>query len=818
LSLSSCNTVKYVAENEHLLTKNTITVNEKKNVEDDINSYVIQRPNRLTLGVPVALNFYNWGNKDLEEKYLKGIDTFAKKRDRPKEFKKFKYKFNHWKFKNGEAPVILDSTKTKLTTDNLKQHFISQGYFRTKVDYKEARKKNKRATVDYTINTGNAFLLDSVSENIKSPVLDSLFQLHKNKTFIKTNDEFRDSNFENEADRITQLYRNSGVYHFTRSAIGYKADSTKNSYKVDVKLNIGDRIIERNDSIFTAPYKIQKISKVDVFTDYSFNKKEDPYTKIDSYNGIDFHAHDELKYNSKLLSNSIFIEPKNIYKDDDRDLTRKNLRGLQNFKSVKIAYEEIDSANIAAKIYLTPYKKYSFSANTELTHSNIKQLGVSGKISTLNRNTFRGSEILRFSIQGSFFNTSRDAGDNTGGFFNAFEFGGDVSLELPRILFPANTEKLISKKMSPKTKISIGTSFQKNIGLDKQKFTGIIDYNWQSSKNKKHRFELLNAQFIKNKNINSYFNIYRSEYNSLELISNNLTLPVSLPTNREDLSGIQTYINYILDTNNGIQNSNPTEYQSTQNIGKRKDIITEDALVPVISYEYTYNNSNGYQDADFSFFRARVASSGLLSSSLTTKKNTETGRKEILGIPVAQYIKTDFEYKKFWGSSSDNLLAFRSLLGIAIPYGNSEEMPFSRSYFIGGANDLRAWKIYDIGPGSIQNGLEYNVGSLKFLSSLEYRFKIINSVKGALFIDAGNIWDITKTDLIAEEGRFNGLKSLNQIAVGTGFGVRYDFNFLVIRLDLGFKTYEPYLDDNSKWLSNYNFGNAVYNIGINYPF
>lgn len=820
LLLSSCNTVKYVAENEHLLTKNTITINDKKNVDNDINSYLIQRPNRLTLGVPIALHFYNWGNKDLEIKYLNGIDSFPNKKERPKEYKKFKYKFNHWKFKNGEAPVILDSTKTKLTADNLKQYFINQGYFRTVVNYKEVRKNNKRSTVDYKLNTGQVFLLDSVSRNIKSPVLDSIFELHKDKSLIKSKDEYRSINFENEADRITKLYKNSGIYHFARGTIRYKADSTENSYKVDVKLNIGNRIIKRNDSVFTVPYTIQKISKVDVYTDYSFNKKDEPYTKTASYDGISFHAHDNLKYNSKLLSNSIFIEPNNIYRDEDKNLTRRHLRGLQNFKSVKIEYEEIDSVNLGAKVYLTPYEKYTFSVNTELTRSNIKQLGVSGKISTLNRNTFKGAEILRFSIQGSFFNTARDAGDNNGGFFNAYEFGGDVSLELPRILFPVKTEKLIPKKMSPKTKISLGTSFQKNIGLDKQKFTGIIDYNWQSSSAKKHRFELINAQFIRNLNTNSYFDIYRSEYNSLTTVSDIIAQTTTIPSNNFDANGnivSTTFINYITNPTNGFQNTNLNEFKSVQNIEKRRNIITEDVLVPVISYEYTYDNSKGYQDANFSFFRARIASSGVLSAALSSKTNTNE-RKEILGIPVAQYIKTDFEYKKFWGSSSDNVLAFRGLLGIAIPYGNSDEIPFSRSYFIGGANDLRAWKIYDIGPGSIQNGLEYNVGNLKILSSLEYRFKIINSVKGALFVDAGNIWDITKSDLIADEGKFNGIKSLNQIAVGTGFGIRYDFNFLVIRLDLGFKTYEPYQPDDLKWFSNYNFGKAVYNIGINYPF
>ena len=829
LFFSACNTAKYVAENEHLLKKNTVIVNDKKNVEDEVNDYVIQRPNRLSLGVPVALHFYNLGNKKYETSYTKWKDSFPSKERKfstvfsekqTRGFRKFKYNFNQWLFKNGEAPVVLDTTKTKLTRDNLKQHFINQGYFRAKVDYKTHFKNNKLVTVEYIIKTGEAFNLDSVSREIKSPVLDSIFKLHKEKSFIKTGNQFKYSFFEDEADRITKLYRNSGIYHFTKSAIGFKADSSSSSYKSDIKLNISDRFIEQNDSIYTAPYKVQKINKIDVFTDYTFNRKDEPYTKTDQYNGVNFYAHDELKFNSKLLLNSIFIEPNKIYKDEDKNLTRKHLRGLQNFKIINIKYDEIDDENLAAKIYLTPYKKKSLEINTEFTHSNIKQLGVSGKISLLNRNTFRGSEILRFSVQGSFFNSSRDAANNSGGFLNAYEFGGDVSLEIPRILFPLKTDKIISKRMSPKTQFTFGSSFQKNIGLDKQKFTGIIDYSWKSSKKKKHLLELLNAQYIRNLNTDSYFKIYQSEYSSLVSISEVIDQTAPIPSNNFDSNGnliALDFIDYITNTSNGFQNTNPTELNSVQNIEKRRNIITENVLVPVLSYQYTYNNSENYKDANFSFFKIRIASSGALTSALIKKPN-DGSKKELVGIPVGQYFKTDLEYKKFWGTSSDNVLAFRSLLGIAIPYGNSDEIPFSRSYFIGGANDLRAWKIYDLGPGSIKNGLEYNVGTMKFLASLEYRFKIINNIKGALFADAGNIWDISKSNLIEPEGKFNGLKSLNSIALGTGFGIRYDFNFLVIRLDLGFKTYEPYQNDGSKWFSNYNFGNAVYNIGINYPF
>lgn len=826
--------MKYVADNEYLLKKNTITVNDKKNVSNEVNAYLSQHPNTLVAGIPFALGYYNRGDKNYPKTYEKWRDSFPKmdrfltrvfSKKQARRYYQSKYNSNQRFFENGEAPVILDSSKTKITATNLQQHFINKGYFKTKITYDENYKSNKRATVEYNINTGEIFLIDSISRNIKSPVLDSIYELHKSESLIKKGGDFNYKYFDEEADRITKLFRNSGIYHFIRNDklkyLNFGADTTKNTYNANITLNIKDRTIKENDTTsHTIPYKIQKIATVDVYTDYTFSSRNEPYTITENYNNVTFHGHDVLKYNSKFLTDAIFIAPNTIYKDEDRNLTRKHLRGLQNFRSVKIEYEELNNDRLATKIYLTPYKKYSFAIKNEITHSNIKQLGLSGNISLLNKNIFKGAEILQFSVQGSFFDTSQDNAASDRKLLDAWEFGGDISLEIPRIIFPISTKNIIPKTMSPKTSISLGTSFQKNIGLDKQRFTGIIDYNWVSSKTKSHRLELINAQYIQNLNSSSYFNIYRSEFNDLktvsEIISENTTIPTDNFDNEGNLIPLN-FIDFITNTNNEFQNTDPVAFKTVQNIEKRRNIITENTLIPAISYQYTYNNSESYKDINFSFFRARIASSGALTSALS-KKSSDNGKKEILDIPIAQYLKLDLEYKKFWSNYNNNILAFRSLVGIAIPYGNSNDIPFSRSYFIGGANDLRAWKIYDLGPGSISNGLEYNVGSLKILTSLEYRFKVLNNIKGAIFIDAGNIWDITNSDITGSKGKFSGLKSLKDIAIGSGFGVRYDFSFLVLRLDLGFKTYEPYQPEGQKWFQNYNFGHAVYNIGINYPF
>jgi outer membrane protein assembly factor BamA len=826
---SSCNVVKFVDDGEYLLKTNTIKVNDKKRIDQDVSKYLIQQPNSLVLGAPVSLYFHNLGSSNYIDNYEIWKDSFPKRENflsklmsekQSRVYRRFRSDANQWFLKSGESPAILDSIKTKQTVKNLTAHFKSQGFFRTKTNYKYIYKAEKQAEVEYQVNTGNGYKLDGITRIIQTPVLDSIYANNTNDSFIQKGNQYRIQDFENESLRITDLFRNSGIYHFNRSDIlPFEIDTTKSNYTADIKLKIKNHIIEKNDSTYLEAFKIQKVDKVDIFTDYTYAKKDKPYTVEESYKNYTFHAHEKLKYNSKLLTNSIFIYPDNIYKDEDRDLTRKNIRGLKNFRLVDINYiEENDS--LKAIINLTPHKKYSFKYNQEISHSNIRQMGVSGKVSFENRNVFRGAEILELSVQGSFFNSTDVDDSDKNIFFNAWEFGVDLSLEIPRILFPIETNKIIPKYMSPKTEFTLGSSFQKNIGLDKQLFTGIIGYNWQSSQNIKHRFELINSQFIKNLNPESYFDIYTSEYNDLvdvsEIISETTTIPPLYFDENGRLIAIP-FIDYVLNSTHNFEATNLVEYSDTENIDKRYKIITEDVLIPAVTYEFIYNNRKNYKDSDFSFFRIRVASSGNLTTAFTKESPVST-KKELAGIPIAQYAKTDIEYKKFWGVSDKNTLAFRSFLGAAFPYGNSTSIPFNRSYFIGGANDLRAWKIYDLGPGSLDNNLEYNVGTLKFLTSLEYRFNLLNSLKGAFFADAGNIWDITNSELIDGGGKFKSLESLKDIAIGTGFGLRYDFSFLVVRLDVGFKTYEPYITDNKKWFRNYNFNDSVFNFGINYPF
>ena len=550
-----------------------------------------------------------------------------------------------------------------------------------------------------------------------------------------------------------------------------------------------------------------------VFTDYSFSEKDNPNLDSTRYKGITFLAHNKIKYNPKLLSESIFIKPNEVYADSLRNLTRKHLKSLRNFKVINIKYEPVDSLNnqLDVSILLTPLDKFSLDLETELTHSNIRDLGVSAKFSIVNRNIFKGAEIFKLSFLSSFFNASQDANKEEQ-FFNSWEIGADMSLEIPRFVAPFGINKLVPKRMSPKTIFSLGTSIQQNIGLDRETVTALMSYKWQYNTKKTIQLDIFNTQYVRNLRIGNYFDIYNSEYIKLNAIAKEFFNDpnYNLERQQETVSFMKNVFN-----DQDFLANNPDSYRNNLNILDRYNIITSDFLIPTIAYSFTYNNQSDFRDNNFSFFKIRVANSGNIGGLLSNKKNNNN-RKTIFNIPLAQYFKTDIEYKKFWEIDDTSVIGFRSFVGAIVPYDNSA-IPFTKSYFAGGSNDIRAWQTYDLGPGNRNSGLEYNIGSLKLLTSAEYRFDLFGSLKGALFVDAGNIWDITNSIFAEEEAKFNGINSMKDIAVGSGFGLRYDFSFLVFRLDLGFKMHEPYLESN-KWFRNYNFSNAVYNIGINYPF
>ena len=844
VAFNSCNTLKRVGENQLLLKKNIISVDSAEVKNADVESLILQEPNRTTLGYPLRLNLYNLAKQNPDSSFQSWLHRKEKREQRlinvlsKKQVDRLGESFlvkgiNEWLKKTGEAPVILDTLKARRTLERLKAYYDSKGYFNNNTTYEiDTIPKRQRAIMDYKIELGEPFVIDSVSRQIVSKAVDSIYALNVKGSFVKKGDQFDLSKFGAERERLSTIFRNTGVYNFQESSISYDiaTDTTKlaDDQKMNIELNI-DNFKKRGDSaITTAPYQVYRFNRINIYTDYLFDER-DRDQKFIRFGDYTIFYRNKLRFNPKTLANAVFFEKDSVYRDIDRTRTYRQITNLGVFKYptiTPVANEE--EATLDTNIYLAARPRYSLGMSFELTRSDIQQVGMALNPSLQARNLFGGAENLSISGRVSIGN-SNDQSITDSRFFNIQEFGADANLDIPSIWFPFfDTNKIIPSYTLPQTRISLGTSFQKNIGLDKQAFNTIFGYNWIPSDHIKHNIELLNVQFVRNVNTDRFFNVYRNSFSQLDNIAdtyqNNPELSeffgprVELENPRLIIpKGTTGFTEAVL---NRLVPVLTEDFEAVTRIEERRRRLTENNLIFASNYTLNYSSRNGLADNKFYQFRFKLESAGnLLSgiSALIPFDKNESGNRLIFNVPYSQYVKTELDYVKYWSVSRTSVLAFRSFLGIAVPYGNSNNIPFVRSYFAGGANDIRAWSPYSLGPGRIDAINDFNEANLKLSLNLEYRFPLFGNFKGALFADAGNIWNVFD-NVEDPEATFTGLQSLEDTALGTGFGLRYDFTFFVLRADLGFKTYNPANKISQRWFADYNFKNAVLQIGINYPF
>lgn len=836
--LVSCNAVKRVPEDGFLLEKNNIYIDSVKTNNSELYDKLYQKPNtRLPLlGIPVRLHIYNMAAIDKDSLYNEWLN---KKPGRRKKMYKFLSKkqvkrlgkslngINEWIKKTGESPVIIDELKAKRSIKRLKAYYWNNGWFNVEGNYNIEKKEKQTAATNYFINPHTPYFIDSLNTKIASKAADSIYKLNQRKSTIVKGKQYKTLDIETERERITSIFRNSGLYNFEKEFIKFDADTINTNNKVNLNLLINDRQITIGDSTATEPFKVHKVSRVNVFTDYSFQNRNKTPQDSAFYKGYYLYAYDKIRYSRKSIANSILITPGDVFKDRDKTLTYNQINNLRTFKYPNIRYdidtEDPTGKSLIANVLLTPRKKYSTNVEFDVSTSTIQDFGIGFGGSFLIRNVFKGAETLEVSGRGS-IGSSQDAAESDERFFNISEIGADLKLSFPKILFPIKTNKIIPKYTSPTTNLIFGLNAQRNIGLDKQNASGIFNYTWKPKKTLTNQIDLINVQYVRNLNTSNYFNIYRNSFSLLNEIALNVLAPSS-PFLNEDGSqlsipqGADSFINESLG-NNPNSNLTSSQIRDIRNIGERKDRLTEDNLIFTSSYTYTKNNRENLYDENFSRFRVKLESAGNVLSTITdiaklTKNSND--RFEIFGVEFSQYVKTELDYIKHFDLGNKNIIALRGFGGIAIPYGNADNIPFARSFFAGGPNDNRAWLAYDLGPGSTLGRNEFNEANMKLAFNAEYRFNILGSLHSALFIDAGNIWNVL--DNVEEpEAVFSKADDLQEIAVGTGFGLRYDFDFFIIRLDLGFKTFNPANDEDQRWFRGYNFSKAVYNFGINYPF
>ena len=833
--ISACNSLRRVPNGKMLLTKNEILVDGKKEGNEEVTNQLYQKPNSSLFGYRLRLNIFNLASPNPDSiykaKFIKNPDKYTalakwlSKKQVDRLGKSFYYFGIHtFLKKTGEAPIIFDQKSTDRSLSRLQSYYFDKGYFNLKGNYKIDTVGNKKAFVKYTINKGNSFNLDTINVNIKTPILDSLYLTNNNLAFLKSGKQYNKIDFDAERNRITAHFRNNGAYFFQQNYINYSIDTLNANSKANIDLNIENQAIRVGDSTKIMPFKLYKISNVNIYTDNLITKNNSIALDSVSFNNFNLYSVSKLKYKPKAITDAVFISKGSTFSDIKTTLTSRSLGGLRvfNYPLIQYVVDPKDENSLITNIYLSPRPKLSFGYNFDFTHSAIQDIGITASTAVSIRNIFQGAETLEISARGN-IGSSKEVAKINNSFFNVSEYGFDIKLHLPRVFFPIKTERIIPKKMLPFTSLAVGYIKQENIGLDKQNFTSSLNYNWNPNDNVKARFELLNVQFVKNVNTSNYFNIYKSSYYVLNSLAQNASYAVNPNyfSNQELIieSGTTGFTNDVLGPNPTIFPS-AEDYKTIRSIEERRSRLTENDLIVSTSYTYSENTKKDQNDNDFMIFRGKIESAGNLLSLLaraSKQLNNQESTNKFFEVEYSQYFKVEGEFIKLWDLHRKRILAIRSFAGVAIPYGNSNNIPFSRSYFAGGTNDNRAWQSYGLGPGASGGINDFNEANLKLALSAELRFNIFGQLNGALFVDAGNIWNVLD-NVDDEKYVFKNFNSIKNSAIGSGFGFRYDFNFFIVRLDLGFKTYNPSEAEGRKWFKDYNLDKSVINIGINYPF
>ncbi len=831
----SCSIVKRVPQNKQLLVKNEIITNEKLVKEERIHNLLYQQPNNKFIAYPLRLSLYNLAKQNPDSSYIAWLNKNPNRRKKLKNLLSDKQVgrlgksflvtgLSNFLKNTGEPPVIIDAKRVEKSKERLSGFYYNNGFFKNKVSYTIDSIGNKKGKVTYTVSTGKPYIIDSLSTEIETPAIDSLYATIQDNSLIKKNDSYLYANFDNERKRITKHFRNNGVYKFQENDVNFISIQNDSTQKLDIILKIEDQSIKNGDVLEKKPYIIYTISEVNIFTN-SRSKKENNQAKDSlAFNNYNFYSIGKLQYKPKSILNAVFIEKGTLFSDTKRALTLKSLNNLNVFSYPNIQYkvDPRDSTALITNIYLVNKPKYAWQPSIDVTTSDIQQFGISTQMSFNWLNVFKRAENLELSGRLN-IGSSKDFANPNDVFFNILEYGFDAKLNIPRILSPINTKKIIRKEMFPSTQISAGLTNQKNIGLDKQSLAGGINYNW-STTNERNSFklDLLTINYVRNLNPGNYFNVYRTSYDRLNFLASKYNVnPTYIVDNQLTNEGIKGFIDDVLDLKTSL-NRNDEAYKTVLSINDRYERLIEDNLIVSSSISYNRSTKNNINDKNYYNFKARVESAGnfltILANGLNISKvESNAGNIKLFGIEYAQYIKTEVDFVKKWDFGKKNVLAMRSFIGIALPYGNAKSIPFLRSYFAGGSNDNRGWQPYSLGPGRSGSINDFNEANFKLSFSTEYRFRVAGNFHSAIFVDVGNIWNF-QDNVKDEKSIFEGIKSLQDLAVGSGIGLRYDFNFFVFRLDLGYKTYNPAREMGDRWFKGINFGKTVLNLGINYPF
>lgn len=760
--MSSCNITRFVPEGKYLVKKNAVVVEDNDDDHDKIEKSKLS--SFITL-------------KPYRETFQTNLPTWIYY----KWEKHQKSKIWAWMNKTfGKEPVYYDPAGAKNSARQMMRYLDNIGYFHSKVTHSvDLNENRKRATVTYNVYPSQPYYVRKINYVIDDTLARRYIMRDSINFQLKEGDIYDAYDLNEQRDLITERLKNSGYFYFNRDNIYYEVDSNFMNHTMEITMRL------KTTPLTFKKYYIRDIHIYPDFTIFRMNSRPVDSAQLTVQTGMrkrlntwDFHYFDKPQVKPQTFSRSIHVIEGLPYNLRSVTNTYKALANYRLFRNVNIEFDSVsspdDSRNLLdCRITMQQNDVHSFTVQAEGTNSE-GDLGIKGSFSYANKNIFHGAETFQLSIKGG-LEAQTIIGENTEvkQTFNTKELGFTASLNFPKFFSPFALTNF-AREYQPTTSVALGMNAQIRYYYSRYISTATFSYDWKSNARSSHYFAPINLNGVKIANVNFDFQHY-------------------------------------LDIEETSQ--------------RKKDQYTSHLILGT-RYSYTYNTQSIRNSSSFVYLRADLETSGNLLSLFNNTKlmTTDENHHEIMGIRYAQYVRSSVDFRQHIDLGRQNWLVFRQFVGIGVPYGNSQDLPFERSFYGGGANGLRGWLYRTVGPGGYYSDEDKteSTGDIQLELNAEYRFPIYNIFNGALFIDAGNVWTYHPIESMPDaDFKFNSF--YKQVAVDAGVGLRMDVSFLMLRFDLAYAMRNPYKDENgSYWRFNNDiwghFDNLRLQVGIGYPF
>lgn len=660
----------------------------------------------------------------------------------------------------GKAPVLMSSVNPTLRAKVAQNLLRNHGYMGATVTYNEVEQSNpKKAKIGYDVNVGRLYTVDSLAYLNFPAEATALIDSTRSEALITKGSPFDVSLLDSERSRVSTLLRDNGYYYYQSGYASYLADTLETPYKANLRLQMADGIPE------TATHKWY-IGKVTLQMRKNYMDQ-----LTDSFRFRHFSAYWAGKrppLRMRVIMKDVKMRHGSPYSYDKYVEAANKLSSMGLFSMIDFKFTPRDTTSACDTLDLALNcildKPYDFYIETNVTSKNTGRVGPELVVGLTKRNAFRGGEKLDINLNGSYeWQTGHNA-DGTSSKLNSYEYGADVSLELPRLLLPFHLRRRWYATPSTLIKASMNTLNRSGF-FRRHVASGEITYSFQPSATSKHSFSPLVLQY-------EFMNSQTEAFN--EILEANPYLKVSMA----------------------------------------------DQFVPMMRYTYTYSSPSTYRNPIYWQTTLSEASNILSLGYMAAGKKWGEKDKNMFKNPYAQFVKIETDFRKTWQVSDHDQVVGHVAAGVIWSYGNSSSAPYSEQFYVGGANSIRAFNVRSIGPGAYytsQSKLSYmdQTGDIKLQANLEYRPRLFGNLYGAIFLDAGNVWAL-RDDGYRSSSKFEVKNVLKQTALGTGIGIRYDLEFFVLRLDWGIGIHLPY---KSGFYNMPSFGDSQsIHFAIGYPF